>query len=65
MNEEEIKDLSLKFQGALLEGSYQLYQKLQQENQQLKERIDKAIEYNKKNIHSHTLAKILKGENNE
>ena len=35
---------------------------LQQENQQLKERIDKAIEYNKKNIHSQTLYKILKEE---
>ena len=35
---------------------------LQQENKQLKERIDKAIEYNKKNIHSQTLYKILKEE---
>ena len=35
---------------------------LQQENQQLKEVIDKAIEYNKKNIHSQTLYKILKEE---
>ena len=34
----------------------------QQENQQLKERIDKAIEYNKKNTHSQTLYKILKEE---
>ena len=33
---------------------------LKQENQQLKEVIDKAIEYNKKNIHSQTLYKILK-----
>lgn len=29
-----------------------------------KRRIDKAIEYNKKNIHSHTLEKILKGSDN-
>ena len=36
--------------------------KSQQENKQLKERIDKAIEYNKKNIHSQTLYKILKEE---
>ena len=35
---------------------------LQQENKQLKERIDKAMEYNKKNIHSQTLYKILKEE---
>ena len=35
---------------------------LQQENKQLQERIDKAIEYNKKNIHSQTLYKILKEE---
>ena len=34
--------------------------KLKQENKQLKERIDKAIEYNKKSIHSQTLYKILK-----
>lgn len=41
------------------------YAELQQENKQLKERNDKAIEYNKKNIHSRTLEKILKGEDNE
>ena len=35
---------------------------LQQENKELKEVIDKAIEYNKKNIHSQTLYKILKEE---
>ena len=29
-----------------------------------KDAIDKAIEYNKKNIHSQTLYKILKGESN-
>ena len=33
---------------------------LEENQQQLKERIDKAIEYNKKNIHSQTLYKILK-----
>ena len=35
---------------------------LQQENKQLKERNNKAIEYKKKNIHSQTLYKILKEE---
>ena len=38
------------------------YWELQQENKELKEVIDKAIEYNKKNIHSQTLYKILKEE---
>lgn len=36
------------------------YWELQKENKELKEVIDKAIEYNKKNIHSQTLHKILK-----
>ena len=36
------------------------YWELQKENKELKEVIDKAIEYNKKNIHSQTLYKILK-----
>ena len=39
MSEEEIKDMALKFQSALLESSYQINQKLQQKNQKLKERI--------------------------
>ena len=38
------------------------YWELLKENKQLKEVIDKAIEYNKKNIHSQTLYKILKEE---
>lgn len=38
------------------------YWELQQENKELKEVIDKAIDYNKKNIHSQTLYKILKEE---
>ena len=33
---------------------------LRKENRKYKEVIDKAIEYNKKNIHSQTLYKILK-----
>ena len=36
--------------------------KLQQESKKQKEVIDKAIEYNKKNIHSQALYKILKEE---
>lgn len=40
MSEEEIKDMALKFQSALLESSYQINQKLQQENKQLQERIE-------------------------
>ena len=36
------------------------YWELLKENKELKEVIDKAIEYNKKNIHSQTLYKILK-----
>lgn len=39
MSEEEIKDMALKFQSALLESSYQINQKLQQENKQIKEKI--------------------------
>ena len=39
-----------------------LVQDLKQENQKYKEVINKAIEYNKKNIHSQTLYKILKEE---
>lgn len=35
---------------------------LRKENQKYKEVINKAIEYNKKNIHSQTLYKILKEE---
>ena len=35
---------------------------LEKENKKYKEVIDKAIEYNKKNIHSQTLYKILKEE---
>ena len=35
---------------------------LNEEVKQLKEVIDKAIEYNKNNIHSYTLEKILKGD---
>ena len=38
--------------------------RIEKENQKYKEVIDKAIEYNKKNIHSQTLYKILKGESN-
>lgn len=38
------------------------YWELLKENKELKEVIDKAIEYNKKNIHSQTLYKILKEE---
>ena len=34
---------------------------LQQENKKQKEVFEKAREYNKKNIHSYTLEKILKG----
>ena len=33
--------------------------------QKLQEKIDKAIEYNNKNIHSQTLNNILQGENKE
>lgn len=36
------------------------YWELLKENKELKEVIDKAIEYNKNNIHSQTLYKILK-----
>lgn len=39
MSEEETKDMALKFQSALLESSYQINQKLQQENNQIKEKI--------------------------
>ena len=35
---------------------------LEQQDKKKKEVIDKAIEYNKKNIHSQTLYKILKEE---
>ena len=38
------------------------YMFLEQQCKQQKEVIDKAIEYNKKNIHSQTLYKILKEE---
>lgn len=35
MSEEEIKDLALKFQSGIIESSYQINRKLEQENQQL------------------------------
>lgn len=37
MSEEEIKTMALKMQSALLESSYQMYRKLEQENKLLKE----------------------------
>ena len=35
---------------------------IENENKKYKEVIDRALEYNKKNIHSYTLEKILKGD---
>ena len=50
MSEKEIKDMALKFQAGLLEGSYQINQKLQQENQQLHNKMDELEKYSRGNI---------------
>ena len=61
MSEEEIKDMALKFQSALLESSYQINQKLQQENSQLKEDI-KGFEQERQTLYNtiHDLQKANK-----
>lgn len=61
MSEEEIKDMALKFQSALLESSYQINQKLQQENSRLKEDI-KGFEQERQTLYNtiHDLQKANK-----
>ena len=39
MKEEEIKDLALKFQSGIIESSYQINKKLQQENKSLQSQL--------------------------
>ena len=45
MNEEELKDMALKFQSALLESSYRLNQKLEKQDTQLKDNWNKLKEW--------------------
>jgi hypothetical protein len=72
MKEEEIKDLALKFQSGIIESSYQINKKLEKENKQLKDRIEKAAEYIEQLGHSEwasfgrmILLEILKEDNKE
>ena len=57
---QELKLELLGYRQAILKDKEMLG--LKEQNKKYKEVIDKAIEYTKKNIHSYTLEKILKGD---
>ena len=57
--EDELENVKMHYE-TLAESKY--YDFIDKHESKLRQRIDKAIDYNKKNIHSATLGRILKGE---